>query len=424
MLRTQVVERRGREANAEPQTRWPRVASELWVVFSDRRLWSGTPARTILILIAINLATVIWHDPIVMQRQQNLMIGGTVISGTALQVIQPESGGKVRYDHSVGEDLDAYWNYIPDARQEPLVVLAGMSQNYAVNDWRPGDKTIPEWLDDELVPRGTRAFGLAAPNLSTEEALFLLLATASDPRTHPDSFIYAVCFDKLRNIDVRPGYQQFLRERPALQQLWQHTAQTAALAHATASEKMLATLAGLNEVTNATPALTQTATHSLDFESSVQDRLGQLVPMFGVRKELNVGLQLRLYFARNALFGITPTSKRPMIASRYETNLDLLSLMADVAQHSHVQLILYVNPLNPVADNPYIPEEYAAFKTWISEFSSAHKIPYANFENIVPNDVWGEFMGEPDFKHFGAEGHRITAEAILQQFGGLIPNRS
>jgi len=86
-----------------------------------------------------------------------------------------------------------------------LVVLSGMSQMYAINDPQEGDQTISEWLDDALSAQGARVWGMAAPNLSNEEALFQLVMLLQDPVTRPHSFIYGICFDKFRNIDLRPA---------------------------------------------------------------------------------------------------------------------------------------------------------------------------------------------------------------------------
>lgn len=402
-----------------------RTRNELFTLLDDRRFWRGPALGTVVAFAALNLATVIWHKDIVGERQANLLLNSTDVAGAAAAVtdIRQNASGRVRFDQSVGENLEAFWPAVPDARRQPLVILAGMSQNYAINDQQPGDQTIVEWIDDALAPRGVRAFGLSAPNLSTEEALFLLEASIADPSTKPDTFIYGVCFDKLRNTDLRPGYQRVLSERTWLQSAWQSTAESLASTHPAASEKMLATLHGLGTQSGQTTDQPTVASQGDSTEQAVRDTMAQAVPLIGVRKELNTGIQLRLFLARNALLNIKPTSKRPMIQSRYDTNTDLLAVMAEVARVNHVQLILYVTPLNPVAENPYIPEEYAAFKVWIADFAAQRDIPFANFDNIVPESAWGEFMGGPDFKHFRGEGHHITAQAIMDTFGSYMASR-
>jgi hypothetical protein len=92
-----------------------------------------------------------------------------------------------------------------------------------------------------------------------------------------------------------------------------------------------------------------------------------------------------------------------------------------------VRFITYINPLNPQADNPYVPAEYAAFKIWAKQTADSLGVPFANLENEVPKDDWGLFLGGPDFKHFKGAGHRKTAEAVVREFGDILapsPSRS
>ena len=109
-----------------------------------------------------------------------------------------------------------------------------------------------------------------------------------------------------------------------------------------------------------------------------------------------------------------------MITSRYVLNQQFLGAMSDVARANHIRLMLYVVPLNQRAENPYIPGEYANFKTWIQGFTESEGIAFTNLENTVPEDDWGEFMGGPDFKHFKGAGHKATAQALADAFGPII----
>jgi hypothetical protein len=315
-----------------------------------------------------------------------------------------------RYDMSTGEALADYWSYIPDATSHPLVILTGMSQMYSINDPVPDDKTVSEYMDDILSKKGVRVFGLAAPNLNNEEALLLLLATLSDIRTKPNTFIYGVCFDKFRNVDLRPGYQDFLRNRPEVQALWQATAKEYMHKHLIASEKMLQSLEALRIEGKGQNTL----------EARLHQFVGTLVPAVALQKDLNAHVQSKLYELRNWLLQIKNTTKRPVIQHRYDLNKDFLTLMLDIAQQNGVQVILYVIPLNPQAENPYIPEQYVAFKSWIETVAHDRQVPFANLEKIVPVQHWGEFLGGPDFKHFKGEGHRLTAQALIDHFGSFL----
>ena len=373
---------------------------EIPALFSDRRLLRGSLPWVLAIFAALNIFVFYRHGGFAEQRRKNLLV---------TQDKAPADGA--RWDMSAGGDLGRYWPSIPDARSRPLVILAGMSQMYAINDARPQDETISEHMDDVLSPRGIRVFGMAAPNLCNEEAVLLLLSTMSDPRTRPDVFIYGVCFDKFRNIDLRPEYQAFLKDRPALRSQWLETAKEYTGRYPRAGEKMIKSMSEVGE--------------GKDLErDTVEARLrnvaSQWLPVVSARNDLNANVQLHLFLLRNWLLNIKPTSKRPIIEGRYHMNREFLGMMADIARQGGVKLVLYVIPLNPLAENPYIPEQYEGFKEWIERFCKERGVPFSNLENVVPSEAWGEFMGGPDFKHFRGEGHRLTAAALVERFGPVI----
>jgi hypothetical protein len=101
-------------------------------------------------------------------------------------------------------------------------------------------------------------------------------------------------------------------------------------------------------------------------------------------------------------------------------NREFLEVMALVAREHGVRLAVYVVPLNPLAETPYLPQEYEAFKHWLADFAAARRVPFANLEHTVPAGEWGLFAGGPDFKHFKGSGHRRTADALCAQFPTLL----
>ena len=314
-------------------------------------------------------------------------------------------GRRVRWDWSVGEHLDSYLPLIPDRSSTRLVVIAGMSQMYTVNDGAPGDRIIAEHLDDALRGKA-RVFGLAAPNLAHEEATFLLTTLLASPRTRPHVFVFAACFDKLRNVDLRPSLASLL-QRNDIREQWTKVIAQFGAKYPRATAKMTTTL-DASEKANIK-------------DDSVERRLRQVfaraLPIVAARKTLNAEMQSALFLLRNAVFRIKPTSKRPILRERYETNREFLELMQDLARTNDVTFVTYVVPLNPSAENPYVQEEYQSFKAWLRGFTASRQVPFANLENVVPVDQWGQFMGGADFKHFRAEGHRLTAAALLDNFG-------
>lgn len=373
-------------------------------IVADRRIYFGTPGAVLLILLVVNIFVARRERALEHARRENLLASAVLENGTGLP----------RFDLSVGENPGKYLPSVPDAQSSGLVLVVGMSQMYAINERRPEDLTISELLDDRLRPHNVRAFGMAAPNLNNEEALFLLLVTTAKRTTVPRFFLYGLCFDKMRNIDLRPGYLRLLRQSVAMREEVAEVAERYGTTFPQASAKLRSTLASALQDTAG-------ATGDSTLEQRLRARTADVVPMVRARRELNQMVMYDvLYAARNKVFGITATSKRPMLSGRYELNKQLLELLIAEAKRRHVESAMYVIPLNPLADNPYIPAEYDAFKSWADQTLTRAGVAFANLESIVPREDWGVFMGGPDFKHFKGAGHRRTADALMASFGALF----
>jgi hypothetical protein len=368
----------------------------LVALVKSRRFWLGATPWVLVIVFIANVLVARWHKSLAAQRRDNLL-AATLPLG---------SDHSIRYDWSTGENLDQYWPHIPAA----AALLVGMSQMYAINESQPGDKTISEHMDDKLSARGQRVFGLAAPNLCNEEAALLLLASLSELRAKPRVFVYGVCFDKFRNLDLRPGYLTFLRNHPKLQAAWREAAARNMERFPRAAAKMLRSVP---------PDYVGSEARPLTAEERIETGFARWLPMVAAKKDINANIQMQLFLFRNWLFRIKPTSKRPVLQGRYELNKEFLGLMVDQAQRNGVKIAFYAIPLNPLAENPYIPEQYADFKTWLEGFCREKGVAFANLENQVPSQYWGEFMGGPDFKHFKEAGHRITAQSLIERFGSV-----
>lgn len=389
------------------------MAGTLLSLLKDRRLWAGGLPWFLALMLLANVGIGSWKAELERARQENLLMH---------QLAAARGSETPRFDWSVGEKIDQFWKHIPDARSTRLVVVSGMSQMYSINDAKPADRAISELLDDRLSPKGLRVFGLAAPNLNNEEALLYLLATSSRPETHPESFVYGVCFDKFRNVDVRVGLQSLLR-REEVAQAWVAACERSKERFPLACAKMKASLASAREADKARDSGASNTSDYARIEEWFRAGASRALPMVEARQSLNAKFQTDAYNLRNALFRIRATTKRPLVQSRYELNQQFLALMIDVARKQRVRLFLYVIPLNPQSENPYVTEQYVAFKRWLEELAKREGVPFANLENEVSAEDWGLLNGEPDFKHFTGAGHRTTADAILRELGAKLEER-
>jgi len=382
------------------------MSAELLRLFGDRRFWTGTWVWVVLLLALVNVGVFAWSRQAAEEQKQKIQA-----DFESEQMLNTAGDVTPRYDWSCGENLEAYWPSVPDARTTHLAILSGMSQMFSINDRQPGDKIICQLLDDSLQSKGTRVWGFAAPSLCNEEAIFQLVSLLSDPAKKPRYFIYGICFDKMRNTDLRVAYQRFLRGHPEIVTLYAAAAHQYETAYPLAAAKMRQTLSDIAQTESQKPD---------SLESRLRDGLGDVVPLVKARKDLYVWATIELLMLRNDAFGIKNESKRPVIRSRYDMNYQFLKMMTDLARAHDIQPIFYVIPLNPQSDNPYVANEYESFKKDMRAYCSEVKVPFANFENRVPAEDWGTFLGGPDFKHFRESGHKKTADTILETFGAIL----
>lgn len=330
------------------------------------------------------------------QRRNNLMQSERLQSGT---------NEVPRYDWSVGAEQEKYWAYMPDARKQPLVVLDGMSQIYAINEEQPGDRITSEILDDSVKSGGTRVFSIAAPNLNNEELLFHLHALAQDSATTPKLLVFGVCFDKMRNVEVRETMRDVLADVPALDSAWRRSSDLLQTEFPELAKQMTRTLEGARA--------RQTLRFDQRVEQSLVEAVGGVLPVVAIRSDLRTFVFERAYLLRNWMFRIKTSTKRPMLADRYVLNQQALVAAVRYAKQRGMRVLLYVIPLNRIAETPYVTEQYDGFKLWLQQTANTERAAFADLDTAVPDASWGLLYGQPDFKHFKEAGHVATANALL-----------
>ena len=330
------------------------------------------------------------------QRRNNLMQSERTLSG---------SRDVPRYDWSVGGEQQKYWAFMPDARQQPLVVLDGMSQIYAINEEQPRDRVTSEILDDSLKGSGTRVFSIAAPNLNNEELLFHLHALAQDSATTPKVLVFGVCFDKMRNVEVRETMRDVLGDVPALDSAWRLSRDSLQAEFPELAKQMTRTLEGARS--------RQTLRFDQRVEQALVSAAGSVLPVVAIRSDLRTFLFERAYLLRNWMFRIKTSTKRPILADRYTLNQQALVASVRYAKHHSMRVLLYVIPLNRSADTPYITAQYDGFKSWLQQTAISEGAALADLDMAVPDASWGLLYGQPDFKHFKEAGHVATANALM-----------
>ena len=160
-------------------------------------------------------------------------------------------------------------------------------------------------------------------------------------------------------------------------------------------------------------------------ETWLNEKLDQNVPVWHARPQMRGDFFIGLYRLRNTVFGITPSTKRKKILSRYTENMEALEAILNAAHAAEIDVLLYIAPVNiEHGQRPYVESEYAQFKSEVRALAERYSATFANLEDLIPERLWGKkdstgitSAEETDFMHFTSAGHLVLAdhlEALLK----------
>jgi len=292
----------------------------------------------------------------------------------------------------------------PPCKPTTLLWL-GNSQLHFINQFQRGDHVAPFWLrkfvdcPDSFVP-----LGISLPNASLQE--HYVLAEYFWQRFPIRTLILQLCFDDLREDGLREEFADLLtpedRDRLQINEVGSDI-----LARADATWK------GRNrsEESSALEGFVQK-----NIEDALNARLGDLFLLWKDRANLRNLLLTDLYYTRNALLGIKPTSVRKMIPPRYHRNMQAFAAILQKAQTLQIPVVAYIAPIRQDSSLPYDRSQYEAWKEQVAVMTTARGATLLNLERIIPNELWGSYHAEDlDFMHFRGKGHELLAQALLPQ---------
>lgn len=281
----------------------------------------------------------------------------------------------------------------------------GNSQLHSINFQQPGDHLAPYWLrkasscPDYYVP-----LGISLPNASLQEHLVLAYYVVA--RTPISRVIVSLTFDDLREDGLRNEFADLLSEEDR-NRLRTSPAGRSIIERA---ETEWRTSGGGGGKSDGGPLEGFVQKH---VEDRLNAALSHVSRMWAQRANLQNAVLFDLYFARNALLGIKPTTVRKMIRPRYQRNMAALRSLLEYMRANGIPVLAYISPIrqNPVP--PYDPVEYDAWKREVADLAHETGARLINLEKLVPDGQWGSYLGdEIDFMHFRGKGHQLLAEAV------------
>ena len=294
---------------------------------------------------------------------------------------------------------------VPDC-DRPAILWLGNSQLHFINQYRVGDHLAPYWLRKNLgcgIP-----LGLSLPNANLQE--MYVLETVATRRLPVRAILLELCFDDLREDGLRSEFSGFFDAADRRSLMTNIVGRQILGSAETAWNK-----ANSDDENGGLNGFAQKS-----LEENLTNVLGKVWPLWAARSDLRAQALVDLYFTRNAVLGITPTTVRKMIAPRYARNMSALEQLFKDARSKNISVIAYIAPIRQDVSLPYDAIQYARWKAEVSAMARQSGARLVNLEALVPAVHWGETSHrDVDFMHFRGEGHRILADALLPYVQGV-----
>lgn len=288
----------------------------------------------------------------------------------------------------------------------PVTLWLGNSQLHAINQYHEGDQTAALLLHKDLKKFDiyTLTFSQANANLQEHYLLLAYLLEYFPIQT----LILPVVFDDLREDDIRLTIENVLSNQFVKKKI----------SKSYTGKNLISKFNNKNSntsVSNRKEDLSQDY-----FENLLDKKLNKFWSIWSNRENLRGSLFAKLYYLRNNIFGITPSTTRKMIPGRYVKNISAFKDILKLALENKLEVLVYIPPIRNDIKIPYNLDDYKNFKIEIKNITEKNNYRFISLENIVPSKFWGEKAStnlkkekEVDFMHFQSNGHRLLAKSLF-----------
>ena len=296
--------------------------------------------------------------------------------------------------------------------ERDVLFVLGNSQTHGINQLKSTDETYNHLLFADYNRDSIDVITQSMPNVNLQE--FLLIFDYWRRILPIKRLMLPLFMDDLREDGIREYYFAYLNEID-----FQIEANDAI------AQSINANVSEFTQLTNGDDEIDPDLkgldlTVQQESETSLNDYLNTNFQTWDNRPTLRGKIFNNLYLLRNTVLGINAHTKRRMIASRLDKNMESLKLILEISKQDDIQVLLYIPPLRNDIEPPYDPKEYTQVKKQFQSISASYEnVTYINLEGIVPGKYWGmkestSLFGdlEPDFMHFQYAGHKLLYEKL------------
>lgn len=312
--------------------------------------------------------------------------------------------GSVEYDRVHCRNIDTAQDCLEPQRNrgfQQTALWLGNSQLHAINQFESGHLTAPVSLAAALRDEGVDLVTFSQPNANLLEHYVLYEWIAEQQQI--DTIILPVVFDDTREMGIRDTLtvvfdDPAFRDRLDLADLGIDEAELEPEVVETEERPQLAR-------DRSEEAINGFLERSTGFNTAQLANRSQI--------------SINLFYLRNTVLGIDPTTVRPMIPRGYQMNMGALERLLSSAREREARVILYLAPIRSDISRPYDPGEYDRFTQHLQQLAQSYDAELFDFAELVPGELYGmkdatRFFSGPeyDFMHFREEGHALLADRL------------
>jgi len=298
-------------------------------------------------------------------------------------------------------------NLIKKKDKKEIILYLGNSQINSINQKKEEDHLVSYYLFDKLKEKKKIILTFVLPNGSITEHLIIYEYISNI--VNVDKLIVSLVFDDFREGNIRKDISDFLKEEKFVE-----------VFNKSKHKKKIYKQINYNKKTNKGGVKSP----QIFFEKKITDYLDTCCDYESKRSYASKTIYLKLYILRNYVFNINPTTKRKIIPSAYEKNINSFEDLIISSKRNNTKIYSYIAPIRQDVGIPYVKHEYEMFKSDINKLSNKHSAEFENFENLIPNNLWGTKpatkiggKNEIDFMHFQGPAHKILSNKILEIIG-------
>lgn len=318
---------------------------------------------------------------------QNTNFDDFALSSTTTTILEKYNGRSINYIN-----FDINESDITELENKNLIISFGNSQSHSINEYNISEEHLFVYILNHLN-RDKIILNLSSPNANLQEMFLSIVNVRKKLGKQFDTAIVSLVFDDTREDGIRDSLKTIVEKNKIT--LSQYSTFMNILESFEKDKKE-------QEISKSSLLLKDKV------ENIINTYLNNTFESYVNRGNIRSFFYGELYYLRNWILGIKPTTKRKKIQRIYEKNIQALKDIVNFTKQNNIQLILYIAPIRKDILIPYLASEYLQFK---EDITKIHKV--YDLDDIVPHQYWGMTNGDwVDFMHFKGEGHKILANEL------------